>query len=81
MRNKQWDACLYRDFARTAGGGNPRPRRAERLRNRFDKKFSYFPEVLGRYACDGCGRCTEACIAAIDIRAVLAGALEASSAT
>ncbi|NNK32002.1 MAG: 4Fe-4S dicluster domain-containing protein [Xanthomonadales bacterium] len=71
VRSKLWDACLYDGFARTAGGGSPRPWRAERLRNRFDKKFSFFPKVLGRYACDGCGRCTEACIAKIDIRDVL----------
>ena len=78
-RTKLWDACLYDGFARTAGGGTPRPFRAERLRNRFDKKFSYFPQVLGRYGCDGCGRCTEACIANIDIRDVLKGALEAKA--
>jgi sulfhydrogenase subunit beta (sulfur reductase) len=76
-RSKLWDACLYNGFARTAGGGTPRPLRAERLRNRFDKKFSFFPQVLGRYACDGCGRCTEACIANIDIRDVLSGLLNA----
>lgn len=75
-RTKLWDACLYDGFARTAGGGTPRPYRAERLRNRFDKKFSYFPQVMDRYACDGCGRCTEACIAGIDIRAVLKAAVE-----
>ncbi len=75
-RSKLWDACLYNGFARTAGGGTPRPWRAERLRNRFDKKFSFFPQVLGRYACDGCGRCTEACIANIDIRDVLKRAVE-----
>ncbi|MDJ0911414.1 MAG: 4Fe-4S dicluster domain-containing protein [Woeseiaceae bacterium] len=78
-RTKLWDACLYSGFARTAGGGTPRPFRAERLRNRFDKKFSYFPQVLGRYACDGCGRCTEACIADIDIRRVLKRAVDESS--
>ena len=77
-RGKVWDACLYSGFARTAGGGTPRPLRAERLRNRFDKKFSFFPQVLGRYACDGCGRCTEACIAKIDIRDVLRRAVEVS---
>ena len=76
-RTKLWDACLYDGFARTAGGGTPRPFRAERLRNRFDKKFSYFPQVMGRYACDGCGRCTEACIAKIDIRDVLKDAIVA----
>ncbi|MBT8075059.1 MAG: 4Fe-4S dicluster domain-containing protein [Gammaproteobacteria bacterium] len=75
-RTKLWDACLYSGFAATAGGGNPRPLRAERLRNRFDKKFSYFPQVMDRYACDGCGRCTEACIANIDIRDVLRRAVD-----
>jgi ferredoxin len=79
-RSKLWDACLYSNFAATAGGGNPRPLRAERLRNRFDKKFSFFPQVLGRYACDGCGRCTEACIANIDIRDVLRRAVDESDA-
>ena len=75
-RSKLWDACLYSGFAATAGGGNPRALRAERLRNRFDKKFSFFPQVLNRYACDGCGRCTEACIANIDIRDVLRRAVD-----
>jgi ferredoxin len=65
-RTKLWDACLYNGFAVTAGGGTPRPFRAERLR-------------LGRYACDGCGRCTEACIAKIDIRDVLRRAVDVSS--
>lgn len=78
-RAKQWDSCLFANFARTAGGGNPRSRRAERLRNRFDKKFSFFPEVMGRYACDGCGRCTEACIGKIDIRKVLKRAVDDST--
>jgi formate hydrogenlyase subunit 6/NADH:ubiquinone oxidoreductase subunit I len=78
-RCKQWDSCLFPGFACTAGG-DPRPRRAQRLRNRFDKKFIFFPEVLGRYACDGCGRCTEACIGKIDIRAVLKRAVDESGA-
>jgi len=77
-RTKNWDACLYSGFAATAGGGNARPLRAERLRNRFDKKFIYFPTVLDRYACDGCGRCSEACIANIDIRDVLRRAVDES---
>jgi hypothetical protein len=70
-RVKQWDSCLYKNFATVAGGANPRRHRAERLYNRFEKKFSFFPEVLGIYACDGCGRCVEACTGKIDIRAVL----------
>jgi len=80
-RTKQWDACLFKNFAVTAGGHNPRALRGERLRNRFDKKFSYFPQVLGRYACDGCGRCSEACIANIDIRDVLRRAADEAGTT
>lgn len=76
-RCKHWDSCLFPGFACTAGG-DPRPLRAQRLRNRFDKKFIFFPEVLGRYACDGCGRCTEACIGKIDIRNVLKRAVDES---
>jgi sulfhydrogenase subunit beta (sulfur reductase) len=70
-RVKQWDSCLYLNFARVAGNGNPRKHRSERLHNRFDKKFNFFPTVLKKYACDGCGRCAEACTGKIDIRDVL----------
>lgn len=75
-RGKQWDSCLLMRFARVAGGENPRAGRAARLRNRFHKKFSYFPDALGRYACDGCGRCTEVCTGDIDIRAILKRAVD-----
>ncbi len=71
VRGKQWDGCLLMNFARVAGGANPRAGRAKRLQNRFLKKFDYFPEVLDCYACDGCGRCTEVCTGNIDIRGVL----------
>ncbi|MBN1309193.1 MAG: 4Fe-4S dicluster domain-containing protein [Chitinispirillaceae bacterium] len=75
-RVKQWDSCLYKNFARVAGGANPRKYRAERLYNRFDKKFNFFKKVLNIYACDGCGRCIEACTGKIDIRDVLKEALD-----
>lgn len=70
-RVREWDSCLFRNFARVAGGANPREHRAARLRNRFDKKFNFFVEVLGAPACGGCGRCIEACMGKIDIREVL----------
>jgi predicted aldo/keto reductase-like oxidoreductase len=70
-RARLWDSCLYMNFARVAGGANPRKHRAERLYNRFDKKFNFFPQILDTYACDGCGRCAEACTGKIDIRDVL----------
>jgi ferredoxin len=72
-RYKIWDSCLYKTFARVAGGANPRKRLEERLRNRFEKKFEFFPAVLNAFACTGCGRCVEACPGDIDIREVLKG--------
>jgi len=71
-RFRVWDSCMVNDFARVAGGENPRDRLWMRLRNRFDKKFTYFPEVAGEIGCTGCGRCIAACPGKIDIREVLA---------
>ena len=72
-RGKIWDACLYKTFASVAGNHNPRRHLYERMRNRFDKKFAFFPQVLNYFACTGCGRCIEACPGDIDIREVLKG--------
>jgi len=70
-RFRIWDSCMIKDFARVAGGGNPRKILWMRLRNRFEKKFDFFPKVAGLNACTGCGRCISACPAKIDIRRVL----------
>lgn len=71
IRYKIWDACLYKDFAVVAGGANPRKRLSQRLRNRYDKKFRFFPGVAKMIACTGCGRCIAGCPAKIDIRRIL----------
>ncbi len=70
-RLRIWDSCMIKDFAQVAGGANPRPELWMRLRNRFEKKFDFFPKVAGIYACTGCGRCISACPAKIDIRKIL----------
>jgi sulfhydrogenase subunit beta (sulfur reductase) len=75
-RLRIWDSCMIKDFARVAGGANPRPKLWQRLRNRFEKKFDFFPKVAGVYACTGCGRCISACPAKIDIRKVLKALVE-----
>ncbi len=68
---RAWDSCLYANYARVAGGANPLKTRAQRLRNRFMKKFDFFVDNLGMPACCGCGRCIEVCPGKIDIREVL----------
>jgi ferredoxin len=68
---RTWDSCLYANYARVAGGANPLKTRAQRLRNRFIKKFDFFVDNLGMPACCGCGRCIEVCPGKIDIREVL----------
>ena len=70
-RLRVWDSCMIKDYAKVAGGANPRPKLWMRLRNRFEKKFDFFPNVAGVYACTGCGRCISACPAKIDIRKIL----------
>ena len=70
-RLRVWDSCMIKDFATVAAGVNPRPWLWMRLRNRFEKKFDFFPKQSGTYACTGCGRCITACPAKIDIRKVL----------
>jgi len=71
QRLKVWDSCLLKRFAKVAGGANPRKHLSARLRNRFVKKFDFFPEILGLYACTGCGRCIETCPGDIDLREIL----------
>ena len=70
IRGRVWDSCQYHGFAVVAGGASPRPRLAQRLRNRYVKKFEFFPDVSKTIACTGCGRCIEACIGKIDMREV-----------
>ena len=70
-RFRNWDSCQYKNFARVAGGANQRPKRAQRLHTRFEKKFRFFPDRVGQFACTGCGRCVEACLGKIDMREVL----------
>jgi len=60
-RLRAWDSCMSPGYRRIAGGHNPRPDRAQRLRN---------------LACVGCGRCIDVCPAGVDIVEVLAAMAE-----
>ncbi len=74
-RVREWDSCLYADYARMAGGEggkpNPRPKLRNRLENRFTHKYLYIPQTHGVYGCTGCGRCLDACGGGIDPREVI----------
>jgi len=70
-RLRCWDSCLAEGYRRIAGGHNPRPTKAQRLRNRFYCKFDYYPADFGPLACVGCGRCIEYCPVNVDITEVL----------
>jgi hypothetical protein len=72
QRLRAWDSCMAPAYRRIAGGHNPRPDRAQRLRNRYYCKFCYSPVDFDTVACVGCGRCIDACPVGIDITEMLA---------
>lgn len=71
-RSRTWDSCLFRTHALTAGGENFREARSSRVRFRYYHKQRGFAAEYGRPSCVGCGRCSEACPAGIDIVSVIA---------
>jgi ferredoxin len=76
VKVRSYDSCQWNGYARVAGGGTPRPHIHERFRNRYLCKLVYMQQNFGQLGCTGCGRCTEACPARIDFRAVVHNMLE-----
>ena len=66
-RVRQWDGCQLHDYAAVAMGENFREETAARLRHRFNCKFNYEMTKFAAAFCVGCGRCDQACTAAIFI--------------
>jgi sulfhydrogenase subunit beta (sulfur reductase) len=77
-RLRCWDSCQGAQCFAIAGGHNPRPTQALRLRQRYMHKFLYYPSREGGAAlCVGCGRCVVQCPVNVDIREVLTHVAEA----
>jgi ferredoxin len=76
-RVRTWDSCQLQEFATVAGGHNFREERWQRVRHRWHRKFAYLFRQLGRPYCVGCGRCSRACTADINIVDVTNGLIAA----
>jgi ferredoxin len=70
-RIRSWDSCMFSHFTLEASGHNPRSRKSQRLKNRVEHKFIWYPEVHGEPACTGCGRCIRHCPASVDISRIV----------
>ncbi len=66
-RVRTWDSCQLAEFALVAGGHNFRRLRWQRVRHRWHRKFLYLFRDFDRPYCTGCGRCSRACTADINI--------------
>jgi sulfhydrogenase subunit beta (sulfur reductase) len=67
VRRRSWDSCQLFEFAHLAGSHNFRSDRWQRVRHRWHRKFLYLYKQFGRPYCTGCGRCSRACTADINI--------------
>jgi sulfhydrogenase subunit beta (sulfur reductase) len=66
-RVRCWDSCGFSQFTIHTSGHNPREVQSQRWRQRIMHKFSYMPERLDVFGCTGCGRCSRACPADMNI--------------
>jgi sulfhydrogenase subunit beta (sulfur reductase) len=76
-RFRAWDSCMFEEYSREAGGGNPRGDSKERFRQRFLHKLEFFKERYGTPLCTGCGRCMIVCPTDINIVRIIDAVKEA----
>jgi ferredoxin len=67
VRLRCWDSCALPLFTAHTSGHNPRDTQGQRWRQRVMHKFSYMPERLDALGCVGCGRCSRACPADMNL--------------
>lgn len=71
-RNRCWSSCFYNEFSKVAGDHKFLPDTQSRIYNWYYHKFVRVIDEYGFPGCVGCGRCTKACPAGIEIGKVLA---------
>ncbi|MEQ8202139.1 MAG: 4Fe-4S dicluster domain-containing protein, partial [Syntrophomonadaceae bacterium] len=76
-RFRAWDSCMFEEYTREAGGGNPRGASKERFRQRFLHKLEFFKERYGTPLCTGCGRCIIVCPTDVNIVRIIKAVKEA----
>ncbi|RPI06844.1 MAG: hydrogenase subunit beta [Ignavibacteriae bacterium] len=67
-RLRCWDSCGFSLFTLHTSGHNPRKTQSDRWRQRLMHKFFYMPDRFGLLGCVGCGRCSRACPADMNIK-------------
>jgi sulfhydrogenase subunit beta (sulfur reductase) len=70
-RRRNHDTCQYGLFTLHGAGHNPRGDQGARIRQRISHKFAIYPDRFDAILCTGCGRCSRACAAGIDMLEVV----------
>jgi len=79
IRYRCWDSCGFSQFTLHTSGHNPRDTQGMRWRHRVMHKFAYQPERHNFVGCTGCGRCSRACPADMNLCEHLEHIVEATA--